>query len=122
MGIPCILFPALIAMACLGCSAPASVQAAPPGQAPSEAVRGTVKGILRQVGNHPHVELVVSGESAAFGKGDYFLAGPRAAELATQPLGPIAIQGKIRRTALRLAGKSGGTRIRLTVEVEGFTR
>ena len=97
-------------------STPTSVQAGP------ETAQGTVKGILRQVGNAPHIEVVVSGESAAFGKGDYFLIGPKAEELARQPLGPITVQGKLRKMALRFAGTSGKARIRLDVDVSEYKR
>jgi len=115
-----------ITLASLACS-PAITIAAPP-KAPvsapmvPETAEGTVQGILRQVGNAPHIQLVVSGESAAFGKGDYFVVGSRAKELDQQPLGPITVKGKLRRMTLHLAGRSGKTRIRMDVDVSAFTR
>lgn len=115
-----------ITLASLACSP--AIPIAPPPKAPAsapmvpESAEGTVQGVLRQVGNAPHIELVVSGESAAFGKGDYFIVGSRASELAQQPLGPITVKGKLRRMTLRLAGRSGKTRVRMDVDVSAFTR
>ena len=108
----------------LACGPAVTVQTVPQRQPQSspETAQGTVKGILRQVGNSPHMEVVVSGESAAFGKGDYFLVGPRAGEFALLPLGPITVKGKLRRMVMRLAGTSGKTRTRLDVDVSEYTR
>lgn len=121
------LIPLFAALATLACGPSGSVQANPlssPQQARTgvETVNGTVKGVLRQVGNAPHIEVVVSGESAAFGKGDYHLIGPRAEELARQPQGPITVKGKLRRIPMRLAGSSGKTRIRMDVDVSEYAR
>ncbi len=119
-----LLISLTITLATFACSSPATIPAAPKTPAPMtpETAEGTVRGVLRQVGNAPHMEIVVSGESAAFGKGDYFVGGELARELARQPLGPITVKGKLRRMTLRLAGKTGKTRVRMDVEVSSFTR
>lgn len=115
-----------VTLAGLACtpSATVAVPVSMPAPAPRgpETAEGTVQGVLRQVGNAPHIELVVSGESAAFGKGDYFVVGSLAKELSQQPLGPILVKGKLRRMTLRLAGRSGKTRTRMDIDVSAFTR
>lgn len=93
----------------------------PPPQPPVE-VKGTVKGVLRQVGNAPFVEVVVTGHSKAFGKGDYRLRGALAKEIQELPLGPITVRGTIRKTTLRLAGNSGLARTRFDIEATAFKR
>lgn len=87
-----------------------------------EATHGVVKGILRQIGNAPHIEVVVTGESEAFGKGDYRLIGKKASEISALPLGPIAVKGQIRRLDMRLAGNSGRTRKWLDIDASSYIR
>jgi hypothetical protein len=81
-----------------------------------------LQGILRQVGNYPHVEVVISGKTKEFGKGDYFVVGPMQKEIAGLPLGKISVKGTLMKKEMELAGNSGRRRLRLEVEVTEYAR
>lgn len=100
-------------------AAPGATSASP---ASSQAVEGTVQGVLRQVGTDPHLEVVVSGTSEAFGKGDYRVTGPLQKEISGLPLGPITVKGKLQEVKMGFAGSSGRSRTWLVVDVVSYTR
>ncbi|MCX7024992.1 MAG: hypothetical protein NT080_10270 [Spirochaetes bacterium] len=84
-------------------------------------VRGTVIGYLRQTGNAPHVELLVTGVSDVFeGTIDYRLLGDKAKDLRDFAGKEIKVTGLISRAELTLAGSSGRTRTLYFIEVESI--
>ncbi len=100
---------------CGGCRSSASGREGTSEEAGTE---GCVIGVVRQVGNAPHLDLVVTGSHEGdAARRDYYIVGDKArdAERFTGLL--VEAYGVIRYDELRLAGASGKTRGRYIVNL-----
>ena len=109
--------------ACAGNKAKAKTAGGPqPAAEASEGVIGTVTGSLRQVGNEPHIELVITGTSTLFeGVRDYYVVGPDAKKADAFFGATVEIRGRIWEEELRLAGSSGRVMKRSFIELESVS-
>lgn len=112
--------------ACAGNKAKAKAASGPQPAAGSAAAAtgtvGTVTGSLRQVGNEPHIELVITGTSTLFeGVRDYYVVGPDAKKADAFFGATVEIRGRIWEEELRLAGSSGRVMKRSFIELESVS-
>ena len=109
--------------ACAGNEAKARTAGSPqPAAGTPEGVVGTVTGSLRQVGNEPHVELVITGTSTVFeGVRDYYVVGPDAKKADAFFGSAVEIRGRIWEAELHLAGSSGRVIKRCFIELQSVS-
>lgn len=101
--------------ACASCASDTEPQADSSTAAPLNETRvlTTLRGTLAQVGNYPHVEWVVRGDTDLdLALREYFLEGYTVDYLSAQPGSLIELIGYAERRELRLAGASGKIRVR----------
>lgn len=85
----------------------------------NEATQVTVYGFIRQIGNEPHIELVLSGTpNGETESHEYYLIGDKAKLDSSFAGQKICVTGLSRKVELRLAGTSGKTRTRYFLEVQ----
>ncbi len=85
--------------------------------------RGTIVGVVRQIGNAPHIELVVTGTSDVFeGTADYHVMGGDYKKLEQFSDGTIKVTGLLSKDEIKLAGSGGRTRVQYFVTIESIEK